>query len=270
MNYKDVIKNSKFYVPMNLNLGYLLENDTDIIVLMNVINCDTINEKLSVRKLMRYTNRANNTIQQSLRRLRTLKLIEGFKPQYETLKHIFDAINNAHTIEERKNWCKVYQDSIQKNVSESGTNVVYQELVQKTVSESGTESVSESGTQIKKMDKEDIYKKDIYNNEYIENDNILEENDNTLEINNDLIEKEFEKPIEKETIIDFDWETELEVLHRKIKNSSTCEELKMLSTKFNEMQEKVEIPIELKPIVDELKRTASSKVWLFKAKQCYS
>ena len=66
MNYQDVIKDSKFYLPMNLNLGYLLTNDTDIVILMNVINCYNIKEKLSVRKLMRYTNRSNNTVQQSL------------------------------------------------------------------------------------------------------------------------------------------------------------------------------------------------------------
>ena len=122
MNYQDVIKDSKFYLPMNLNLGYLLTNDTDIVILMNVINCDTIKEKLSVRKLMRYTNRSNNTVQQSLIRLRALKLIDGFVPKYETLKHIFDSINNARTIEERKNWCKAYQDSIQNNVPNTDTN----------------------------------------------------------------------------------------------------------------------------------------------------
>lgn len=172
MTYQDVIKDSKFYLPMNLNLGYLLENDTDIVILMNVINCDSISEKLSVRKLMRYTNRANNTIQQSLTRLRKLKLIEGFKPQYETLKDIFDSINNAKTIEERKKWCKAYQDSIQETVSESSTNEVYQELVQKTVSESGTVNVSETGTQIKKIEKEDVNKKDVINNKNVINEKI--------------------------------------------------------------------------------------------------
>ena len=112
MTYKEVIKDSKFFLPMNLNLGYLLTNDTDIVVLMNVINCDTINEKLSVRKLMRYTNRSNNTIQKSLTRLRTLKLIQGFKPKYETLKYIFDSINNKNKIEDRKKWCELYIQTV--------------------------------------------------------------------------------------------------------------------------------------------------------------
>ena len=113
MTYKDVIKDSKFYLPMNLNLGYLLK-DTEIVMLMNVINCDTLNEKLSVRKLMRYTNRSNETVQNALKTLRKLKLIERFKPDYKTLKYVFDSLNNSPSIEERKNWCKVYRNSIRK------------------------------------------------------------------------------------------------------------------------------------------------------------
>lgn len=173
MNYQDVIKDSKFYLPMNLNLGYLLTNDTDIVILMNVINCDNIKEKLSVRKLMRYTNRSNNTVQQSITRLRALKLIDGFVPKYDTLKYIFDSINNAKTIEERKNWCKMYQDSIQNGVSISGTSEVYQELVQQNVSESGTVKCIENWY----TEKEDIEKKD-------------EKKENTYIHNKDLIKKE--------------------------------------------------------------------------------
>lgn len=173
MNYQDIIKDSKFYLPMNLNLGYLLTNDTDIVILMNVINCDNIKEKLSVRKLMRYTNRSNNTVQQSLTRLRAMKLIDGFVPKYDTLKYIFDSINNSKTIEERKNWCKMYQDSIQNDVSISGTSEVYQELVQQNVSESGTVKCIENWY----TEKEDIEKKD-------------ENKENTYIHNKDLIKKE--------------------------------------------------------------------------------
>ena len=143
MNYQDVIKDSKFYLPMNLNLGYLLK-DTEIIMLMNVINCDNIHEKLSVRKLMRFTNRSNNTVQNALNTLRDLKLIEGFTPNYKVLKYVFDALNNAPSIEERIKWCEVYQKSIQQSVSETGT-----------------ENVSKTGTQIKKIEKEDEYKEDL-------------------------------------------------------------------------------------------------------------
>jgi hypothetical protein len=113
-------------------------------MLMNVINCDNIHEKLSVRKLMRYTNRSNNTVQNALYTLRVLKLIEGFTPNYNVLKHVFDSLNNAKSIEERIKWCEVYQKSIQQSVSETGT-----------------ESVSKTGTQIKKIEKEDLKKKDL-------------------------------------------------------------------------------------------------------------
>lgn len=143
MEYKDVIRDSKFYVPMNLNLGFLLK-DREIFVLMNVINCDNIREKLSVRKLMRYTNRSNNKIQEALTELRTLKLIDGFKPNYHLLKEIFDSLNNAKSIEEKVKYCELYRKSIQQSVSETGT-----------------ETVSKTGTQIKKMEKEDVNKEDL-------------------------------------------------------------------------------------------------------------
>lgn len=143
MEYNDVIRDSKFYVPMNLNLGFLLK-DREIFVLMNVINCDNIGEKLSVRKLMRYTNRSNNKIQEALTELRTLKLIDGFKPNYHLLKEIFDSLNNAKSIEEKVKYCELYRKSIQQ-----------------TVSKTGTETVSKTGTQIKKMEKEDVNKEDL-------------------------------------------------------------------------------------------------------------
>ena len=143
MNYKDVIDGSKFYLPMNLNLGHLLK-DTEIVMLMNVINCDNITEKLSVRKLMRFTNRSSETVQNALKTLRTLKLIEGFKPNYKVIKFVFDSLNNAVSIDERKKWSELYRKSIQKSVSEIDT-----------------ESVSETGTQIKKMYKEDLKKEDL-------------------------------------------------------------------------------------------------------------
>lgn len=163
MNYQDVIKDSKFYLPMNLNLGYLLK-DAEIVILMNVINCDTIHEELSVRKLMRYTNRSNNTVQNALKALRVLKLIEGFKPNYEILKYVFNKLNSAPSIEERKKWCELYQNSIQQSVSETGT-----------------ESVSKTGTQIKKIEKEDVNKEDL---------NIIQ--CNTLDENREELKRGFE------------------------------------------------------------------------------
>lgn len=191
MNYQDVIKDSKFYLPMNLNLGYLLK-DTEIVMLMNVINCDNIHEKLSVRKLMRFTNRSNNTVQNALNTLRYLKLIDGFTPNYETLKYVFDALNNAPSIEERIKWCEVYQKSIQQSVSETGT-----------------ENVSETGTQIKKMEKEDINKKDL---------NI------------------YKKNVILEGVEDcgFEWEDIARGLNQRLERTSTLEDLKKQWNEINE------------------------------------
>ena len=180
MNYQDVIKDSKFYLPMNLNLGYLLK-DTEIVMLMNVINCDNINEKLSVRKLMRFTNRSNETVQNSLKTLRELKLIEGFKPNYNTLKYVFESLNNAPSIDERKNWCKAYRNSVQKSVSEIDTK-----------------SVSETGTQIKKIEKEDVYKKDLN----ISNKNVIIESVEKGIVEWEDVARGFKQKIEKTTTID--------------------------------------------------------------------
>lgn len=232
MNYKDVIKDSKFYLPMNLNLGYLLK-DTEIVMLMNVINCDNIHEKLSVRKLMRYTNRSNNTVQNALNTLRVLKLIEGFTPNYNALKHVFDSLNNAKSIEERIKWCEVYQKSIQQSVSETGT-----------------ESVSKTGTQIKKIEKEDLKKKDL---------NI------THNITKDEIEtkREFETACGFE--IEFDWSDELLRIKARIAKASTVEEIMKISRDFNEKQDSNEVPTELEEELNEVQNMAKAKVYKLKA-----
>lgn len=220
MNYQDVIKDSKFYLPMNLNLGYLLK-DTEIVMLMNVINCDNIHEKLSVRKLMRYTNRSNNTVQNALNTLRDLKLIEGFTPNYNVLKHVFDSLNNAKSIEERIKWCEVYQKSIQQSVSETGT-----------------ESVSKTGTQIKKIEKEDLKKKD-------------------LNITHNITKDEIE--------IEFDWNDELMRMKARIAKASTVEEIMKISRDFNEKQDSNGVPIGLEKELDEVQNMAKAKVCKLKA-----
>lgn len=232
MNYKDVIKDSKFYLPMNLNLGYLLK-DTEIVMLMNVINCDNIHEKLSVRKLMRYTNRSNNTVQNALNTLRDLKLIEGFTPNYNVLKHVFDSLNNAKSIEERIKWCEVYQKSIQQSVSETGTK-----------------NVSKTGTQIKKIEKEDLKKKDL---------NI------THNITKDEIEtkREFETACGFE--IEFDWNDELMRMKARIAKASTVEEIMKISRDFNEKQDSNEVPTELEEELNEVQNMAKAKVYKLKA-----
>lgn len=226
MNYQDVIKDSKFYLPMNLNLGYLLK-DTEIVILMNVINCDNIHEKLSVRKLMRFTNRSNNTVQNALNTLRDLKLIEGFKPNYKTLKYVFDALNNAPSIDERINWCKLYQKTIQD-----------------TVSETGTKNVSKTGTQIKKIEKEDLNKEDL---------NITKE------------------CIKREEVEFSDWSDELLRLEANFRKASSTVDIDNAQKAFKRRIEIIsELPSEFYTRLKEILEIRDTVVYKLKAKSCYT
>lgn len=226
MNYQDVIKDSKFYLPMNLNLGYLLK-DTEIVMLMNVINCDNIQEKLSVRKLMRFTNRSNETVQNSLKTLRDLKLIEGFKPNYKTLKYVFDSLNNAPSIDERKNWCKVYRNSVQKSVSETGTK-----------------NVSKTGTQIKKIEKEDLNKEDL---------NITKE------------------CIKREEVEVSDWSDELLRLEANFRKASSTDDIDNAQKAFKRRIENIsELPSEFYTRLKEILEIRDTVVYKLKAKSCYT
>lgn len=226
MNYQDVIKDSKFYLPMNLNLGYLLK-DTEIVILMNVINCDNIHEKLSVRKLMRFTNRSNNTVQNALNTLRDLKLIEGFKPNYKTLKYVFDALNNAPSIDERINWCKLYQKTIQD-----------------TVSETGTKNVSKTGTQIKKIEKEDLNKEDL---------NITKE------------------CIKREEVEVSDWSDELLRLEANFRKASSTVDIDNAQKAFKRRIETIsELPSEFYTRLKEILEIRDTVVYKLKAKSCYT
>lgn len=245
MNYKDVIKDSKFYVPMNLNLCFLLK-DREIVVLMNVINCDTISEKLSVRKLMRYTNRSNNKIQDALTELRALKLINGFKPNYEVIKDIFDSLNNAKTIEEKKNWCEVYRKSIQN-----------------TVSKTNTENVSKTGTQIKKIEKEDMNKKDI---EY------KTINKKRVEVKKTFPQCEV-KQSKSSTVedVDCDWNTEFVRLEAKMRRSSTVEELNEHINAFSKKAKASKtLPSYFFERLEDTKELRDKLIWNMKAKKCYT
>lgn len=245
MNYQDVIKNSKFYVPMNLNLCFLLK-DREIVVLMNVINCDAIGEKLSVRKLMRYTNRSNNKIQDALTELRALKLINGFKPNYEVIKEIFDSLNNAKTIEEKKNWCEVYRKSIQN-----------------TVSKNDTENVSKTGTQIKKIEKEDINKKDI---EY------KTINKKRVEVKKTFPQCEVEQS-KSSTVedVDCDWNREFIRLEAKMRRSSTVEELnEHINTFSKKAKASKTLPSDFFERLEDTKELRDKLIWNMKAKKCYT
>ena len=226
MNYQDVIKDSKFYLPMNLNLGYLLK-DTEIVILMNVINCDNIHEKLSVRKLMRFTNRSNNTVQNAFNTLRDLKLIEGFKPNYKTLKYVFDSLNNAPSIDERINWCKLYQKTIQD-----------------TVSETGTKNVSKTGTQIKKIEKEDLNKEDL---------NITKE------------------CIKREEVEVSDWSDELLRLEANFRKASSTVDIDNAQKAFKRRIENIsELPSEFYTRLKEILEIRDTVVYKLKAKSCYT
>lgn len=245
MNYQDVIKNSKFYVPMNLNLCFLLK-DREIVVLMNVINCDAIGEKLSVRKLMRYTNRSNNKIQDALTELRALKLINGFKPNYEVIKEIFDSLNNAKTIEEKKNWCEVYRKSIQN-----------------TVSKNDTENVSKTGTQIKKIEKEDINKKDI---EY------KTINKKRVEVKKTFPQCKVEQS-KSSTVedVDCDWDKEFIRLEAKMRRSSTVEELnEHINTFSKKAKASKTLPSDFFERLEDTKELRDKLIWNMKAKKCYT
>lgn len=182
MNYQDVIKDSKFYLPMNLNLVFLLK-DTEIVMLMHVINCDNIHEKLSVRKLMRYSNKTSNRqVQDTLKTLRELKLIEGFKPNYNTLKYVFDSLNNAKSIEERKNWCKAYSNRVQQSVPNKST---------------------QNCTQIEYTDKEDIEKEDVNKKDLnISNKNVIIESVEKGIVEWEDVARGFKQKIERTTTVD--------------------------------------------------------------------
>lgn len=162
MTYKEVIKDSKFFLPMNLNLAYLISGD-ETVLLMTIINCYELKNKVSIRKLMKFCNvNSNSYMQTMIKHLRKLKMIEqnGYVPNYKTLKYIFEKVNNAKSIDDRIKWCELYSREVQNNVPLEGT---------------------QNCTPERYTYKEDIYKKDINkknNNIY---NNIIENNNNTLE-----------------------------------------------------------------------------------------
>lgn len=243
MNYQDVIKDSKFYVPMNLNLGYLL-NDTEIVVLMNIINCDTIGEKLSVRKLMRYTNKnSNRKMQETLTNLRNLKLIDKFKPNYETLKFVYDSLNNAKSIEERKNWCKLYLIRVQQTVPNTSTK---------------------NCTQMEYTDKEDIEKEDIYKKDLNISHNISKDEIEKKKEFETACSEEMETEFENEVGIsndDFNWDDEIKRFKARVNKTKTKEELKGISIDFHKKMNDFNFPIELEDELDGIKKAVNSKMY---------
>lgn len=109
MKYTEIIKNSKFYIPMNLNLGYLLE-DTEIMLLMTIIHCSELDIKVSIPRLEKFTARSQSTIKRKLKVLKGLRLVsEDNKPCLEQIEIVYNAVNNAKTVKDRKAWCDAYK-----------------------------------------------------------------------------------------------------------------------------------------------------------------
>ena len=183
MKYTDIIKNSKFYIPTNLNLGYLL-SDTEIILLMTLIHCNELGIKVSTSNLAKFTARGDSTIKRALKQLRLLRLVseEGYEPCYEQIEMVYDSVNAAKSIKERKAWCEAYEKSeghiepLKKGQSDMLG------LGQSEPLKVGQNEPSKKG-QFEPTYKEDINKEDSYkeyfDNEYT-NDEYIEYNTNNI------------------------------------------------------------------------------------------
>ena len=183
MKYNEIIKGSKFYLPINLNLGYLLK-DTEIILLMNLIHYSELGIKVSIPSLVKFTARSETTIKRTLKKLRTLKLVseDGYEPCLEQMALVYDSVNAAKSVKDREAWCKAYIkaegqiEPLKKGQSDTlglGQNEPLKE---------GQNEPPKKG-QFEPPYKEDVYKEDSYkentNNEYI-NEEDFEYNTNNI------------------------------------------------------------------------------------------
>ena len=181
MKYNEIIKGSKFYLPINLNLGYLLK-DTEIILLMNLIHYSELGIKVSIPSLVKFTARSDSTIKRALKQLRTLKLVseDGYEPCLEQMALVYESVNAAKTVKDRETWCKAY------------------------IKKEGQNEPPKKG-QFEPPYKEDVYKEDSYkentNNQYINEEdfeyntnNILKENKPSKEnkVNSNSIKEDFD------------------------------------------------------------------------------
>lgn len=165
MKYTEIIKNSKFYIPMNLNLGYLL-TDTQTVLLMTIIHCSELNIKVRVPQLAQFTARSDSTIDRALKALRNLRLVsDDNKPCLKQIELVYNAVNNAKSIKDRKAWCEAYKKS-------------------KGQIEPMKEGQNEP---TKEAQFEPTYKEDINNKDFNKED-ILEYNTNILKENKELEE----------------------------------------------------------------------------------
>ena len=189
MKYNEIIKNSKFYLPMNLNLGYLL-SDTEIVLLMNLIHYSELGKKVSIPSLVKFTARSDSTIKRAIKKLRMLKLVseDGYKPILEQIALVYDSVNAAKSIEEREAWCNAYKESkgqiepLKQGQSEP------MGLGQSEPMKRGQNEPSKKG-QFEPPYKEDINKEDSYK-KYIKEDSYNE--DFKYNINSNILKEKKE------------------------------------------------------------------------------
>lgn len=189
MKYNEIIKNSKFYLPMNLNLGYLL-SDTEIVLLMNLIHYSELGKKVSIPSLVKFTARSDSTIKRAIKKLRRLKLVseDGYKPILEQIALVYDSVNAAKSIEEREAWCNAYKESkgqiepLKQGQSEP------MGLGQSEPMKRGQNEPSKKG-QFEPPYKEDINKEDSYK-KYIKEDSYNE--DFKYNINSNILKEKKE------------------------------------------------------------------------------
>ena len=214
MKYNDIIKGSKFYLPINLNLGYLLK-DTEIILLMHLIHYSELGIKVSIPSLVKFTARSDSTIKRTLKQLRTLKLVseDGYEPCLEQIALVYDSVNAAKTVKDREAWCNAYTEAegqiepLKKGQSDTlglGQNEPLKE---------GQNEPPKKG-QFEPPYKEDIYKEDSYkentNNEYIN------EEDSKYNTNNILKEK---KPSKENKVNRNSLKEDFEILTEEVKEN---------------------------------------------------
>ena len=214
MKYNDIIKGSKFYLPINLNLGYLLK-DTEIILLMHLIHYSELGIKVSIPSLVKFTARSETTIKRTLKKLRTLKLVseDGYKPCLEQIALVYDSVNAAKSVKYREAWCNAYTEA-------EGQIEPFKKCQSDTLGLGQNEPLKEGQNEPPKKGqfeppyKEDVYNEDLYKedsyNEYFDNE------DSKYNTNNILKEK---KPSKENKVNRNSLREDFEILTEEVKEN---------------------------------------------------
>ena len=214
MKYNDIIKGSKFYLPINLNLGYLLK-DTEIILLMHLIHYSELGIKVSIPSLVKFTARSETTIKRTLKKLRTLKLVseDGYKPCLEQIALVYDSVNAAKSVKYREAWCNAYTEA-------EGQIEPLKKCQSDTLGLGQNEPLKEGQNEPPKKGqfeppyKEDVYNEDLYKedsyNEYFDNE------DSKYNTNNILKEK---KPSKENKVNRNSLREDFEILTEEVKEN---------------------------------------------------